>query len=176
MSQSTIAPELARKIQDYQQNVGKEPDGAGKRIGKVGEFTMIAPLKDGGAENFRQRLATSQAHTAYYETQVGTVHDLRIVLFDNDTRMLFAATYDGDFKPYLADVIAKAGPWIDELFLDVLEGYPGANDPHIVEFIAKYQIEADLWFASNPDLTAQDIAKGGKVMSAFETLLDVASS
>ncbi len=176
MSQSTISPELARKIQEYQQSVGKEPDGPGKRIGKVGEFTFIAPLKSGGAEKFRHDLATSQAHAAYYEGLLGTVHDLRIVLFDNDTRLLFAATYDGDFLPYVADVIAKAAPWLDEMFLDVLEGYLGANDPHFTEFVAKYQIEADLWFASNPDMTAKDIAKGEKMMNAFETLLDAASS
>lgn len=176
MSQSTISPELARKIQESQQSVGKEPDGPGKRIGKVGEFTFIAPLKPGGAEKFRQHLATSQAHAAYYESSLGTVHDLRIVLFDNDTRLLFAATYDGDFLPYVADVIAKAASWLDEMFLDVLEGYLGANDPHFTEFVAKYQIEADLWYASNPDMTAKDIAKAGKMMKAFETLLDAASS
>src|SRR6266478_10065344 len=84
MSQSTISPELAQKIQEYQQTVTKEPDGPGKRIGKVGEFTFIAPLKAGGAERFRQRLAASQAQAGYYEGQLGTVHDLRIVLLDND--------------------------------------------------------------------------------------------
>ena len=47
MSQATISPELALKIQDSQQSVGREPDGPGKRIGKVGEFTFIAPLKTG---------------------------------------------------------------------------------------------------------------------------------
>src|SRR5216684_4447499 len=175
MSQSTIPPELALKIQDSQQSVGREPDGPGRRIGKVGEFTFIAPLKAGGAEKFRQRLATSQARAGYYEGQLGTVHDLRIVLFYNDTRLLFAATYDSDFQPYLADVIAKAAPWLDEMFLDILEGYPGANDPHVTEYIANYQIEADLWFTSHPDMTAKDIAKGEKMMKAFETLLDAAS-
>jgi len=176
MSQSTIPQELALKIQDSRQSVGREPDGPGKRIGKVGEFTFIAPLKAGGAERFRQRLAASQAQAGYYEGQLGTVHDLRIVLFDNDTRLLFAATYDSDFQPYVADVVAKAAPWLDEMFLDVLEGYAGANDPGFIEFVATYQIEADLWYASNPDLTARDIAKAGKMMKAFETLLDVASS
>ncbi len=176
MSQSTISPELAQKIQAYQQTVGREPDGPGKRVGKVGEFTFIAAVKPGGAEKFRHHLATYQAHAGYYESLVGTVHDLRIALFDNDTRLLFAATYDDDFQPYVADVIAKAGLWLDEMFLDVIEGYPGANDPHFAQWVVKYQIEADVWFASNPDMTAKDIAKGEKMMKAFETLLDAASS
>ena len=176
MSQSTIPHELALKIQESQQRVGREPDGPGKRIGKVGEFTFIAPLKPGGADKFRERLAATQAHAGYYEGQLGTVHDLRIVLFDHDTRLLFAATYDSDFLPYVADVIAKAAPWLDDMFLDVLEGYAGAQDPGFIAFVATYQVEADLWYASNPDLTARDIAKAGKMMNAFETLLDVASS
>lgn len=177
MSQLTISPELAQKIQEYQQsvgNVGKEPDGLGKRIGKVGEFTAIFPIKPGGAEKFRQNIETYQVHGSYFEAAVGTVHDLRIVIFDNDTRLLFAATYDGDFIPYLADVVAKAGPWLDEI-LDVIEGYPGANDPHFLDFVNKYQIEADIWVATNPDMTVKDIAKAGKMMKAFETLLDAAS-
>jgi hypothetical protein len=62
MSQSTILPELAQKIQEYQQTVGREPDGQGKRVGKVGEITLFAPVKPGGAEKFRQNLETHQAH------------------------------------------------------------------------------------------------------------------
>src|SRR6266702_8700489 len=141
MSQSTNSAELALRIQEHQQSVGREPDGPGKRIGKVGEFTFIAPLKPGGAEKFRHHLATSQAHTAYYESSLGTVHDLRIVLFDHDTRLLFAATYDGDFQPYVADVITKAAPWLDEMFLDVRDGYAGANDTNFTEFVSRSQIE-----------------------------------
>lgn len=179
MSQTTISPELAQKIQEYQQsvgNVGRQPDGSGKRIGKVGEFTALFPIKPGKAEKIRQNLETYQVHGSYFEAAVGTVHDLRIMLIDNDTRLLFAATFDGDFVPYLADVVAKAGPWLDEMFLDVLEGYPGANDPHFPDWAKAYQIEADLWVATNPDMTVKDIAKAGKMMNAFETLLDAASS
>lgn len=127
MPRSTIPSELAQKIRDSQQSVGREPDGPGKRIGKVGEFTFIAPVKPGGADTFRKRLAASQLHAGYFEDQLGTVHDLRVVLFDNDTRLLFAASYDSDFRPCVADVIAKAAPWLDEMFVDVLEGDAGAN-------------------------------------------------
>ncbi|GHP00112.1 hypothetical protein KSF_101590 [Reticulibacter mediterranei] len=84
--------------------------------------------------------------------------------------------YDGDLKPYLVDIFSKAGPWFDEMFSDVLDGYPGSNAPNIAEWVLQYQVEADLWFASNPDMTVKDIAKAGKMMEAFETLLDAASS
>jgi hypothetical protein len=176
MSQSTISPEIAQKLKEYQQTVTREPDGPGKRVGQVGEVTVIAPVKPGGAEKFRQNLETYQAHAGYYETSVGTVHNFRVAFFDNDTRALIDVAYDGDFKPYVVDVFSKAGPWMDEMFLDVLEGYPGSNSPHIGEFVAKYQVEADIWFVSNPDMTVKDIAKAGKMMNSFEILLDAASS
>jgi hypothetical protein len=39
--------------------------------------------------------------------RVGTVHDMRFVLMDNDTKMLFATAYDGDWDPYIDDFAAR---------------------------------------------------------------------
>jgi hypothetical protein len=156
--------------------VHREPDGPGKRVGVVGEFTMIAPVKPGGAARFRDQLARFQTEAFEYEPLLGTVHDLRILFFDNDTRMLFAATYDGDFLPYVADVFAKATPWLDGMFLDVIDGYPGGKDPGVKEWVLQHQIEADLWYASLETASIKDLTKGQKVLQAFDALLDTASS
>ena len=142
----------------------------------VAEFTMLAPVAPGGAAKFRANLATAQSQAAYYEGLLGTVHDLRIIFINNDTQLLFAATYDGDLLPYVADVFAKATPWLDAMFLGVMDGYPGGHDPGITDYVAKYQIQADLWYASNPTMTVKDITKGQKVMQAFDALLDAAAS
>jgi len=156
--------------------VAKQPDGAGLRTGTVAEFTMLAPVLPGGADKFRANLATTQGQAAYYEGLLGTVHDLRIVLINNDTQVLFAATYDGDLLPYVADVFAKATPWLDAMFLGVLDGYAGGHDPGILDWVAKVQIQADLWYASNPTTTVKDVTRAQKVMQAFDALLDAASS
>jgi hypothetical protein len=38
--------------------------------------------------------------------RVGTVHDLRFIIFDNYTRLLFASTFDGDWDAYINDLAA----------------------------------------------------------------------
>src|SRR5262245_31449311 len=80
------------------QNATHQPDGPGKRIGKKGEISGIGKVAPGGAKLFRERLPQIQAEAAYWETRVGTVHDFRVTLIDNDTSILFTIVYDGEFK------------------------------------------------------------------------------
>jgi hypothetical protein len=49
-----------------------------------------------------------------------------VALIDNDTRILFTIVYDGDFKPYIEDTIREAGPWLDQIFLGVWDGFRGS--------------------------------------------------
>ncbi|WP_153546689.1 hypothetical protein [Streptomyces sp. RB17] len=84
--------------------------------------------KPGGAERFRQNAAKIQDDALHYEKLVGTVHDFRVTFINNDTQVRGAVTDDGDFKPYMADIFANAGPWFDEMFDGVIESYPGAGD------------------------------------------------
>jgi hypothetical protein len=39
--------------------------------------------------------------------KVGTLHNMRFVFFDNDTRILFATAYDGDWDTYINDFATK---------------------------------------------------------------------
>jgi hypothetical protein len=75
----------------------------------------------------------------------------------------------------LTDIFAKATPWFDEMFQDVLDGYPGGHAPNINDYISKYTTTADLWYVSNPTASVSDLTKGQKVLNAFEALLDAAS-
>ena len=38
---------------------------------------------------------------------VGTFHDMRFVFLDNDTKLLFATAYDGDWDTYIDDFVTK---------------------------------------------------------------------
>src|SRR5262245_66244328 len=80
------------------QLVTRQPDGTGKRIGKKGEISGIGRVAPGGAQLFRERLPQIQAEAGYWETRVGTVHDFRVTLIDNDTRILFNIVYGRDSK------------------------------------------------------------------------------
>jgi hypothetical protein len=155
--------------------VARQPDGVGKRAGEIAEITLVAPVKPGGAEKFRQNAAKIQTDAWHYESLVGTVHDFRVVFFNNDTQCILAVSYDGDFKPYLADIIANAAPWFDEMFTDVIEGYPGSTSPEFNGWLTPLILEADMWYASNPTMTVKDTTKAQKITQAFNTLLDAAA-
>src|SRR5262249_6417982 len=118
------------------QHMTRQPDGPGKRIGKKGEISFIGKLVPGAAKLFRERLPQIQAEAPYWESKVGTLHDFRAALIDNDTRMLVTIVYDGDFKPYLEDVLREAGPWLDQIF-DGWEGFRGTKDrKSVAELVA----------------------------------------
>ena len=61
----------------------------GSRLGKVSELTIIVPFAPGGADRLRAFLKLFGGNLAGAD-DVGSVHDMRFVFLDNDTRMLFA--------------------------------------------------------------------------------------
>jgi hypothetical protein len=157
------------------QHITRQPDGPGKRIGKKGEITGIGKVAPGGAKLFRERLPQIQAEAGYWETRIGTVHDFRVTLIDNDTRILFTIVFDGDFKPYLEDILREASPWLDQIFLGVWDGFKGTQDRKSVEEVFAFTFECDFFFVSNPDVTSRDVAKMKRLRGAVSELLDAAT-
>jgi hypothetical protein len=158
-----------------EQKVTRQPDGPGKRIEKKGEISGIGKVAPSGAKIFRERLPQIQAEAGYWEKRVGTVHDFRVLLFDNDTRILFTIVFDGDFKPYIKDILKEAGPWLDRIFVGVWDGFKGSNDAESVERLLSSAVEAELFFVANPDVTVRDVAKMHRLSTAVNELLDAAS-
>ena len=70
---------------------------------------------------------------------VGTVHDMRFVILDNDTKLLFASAYDGDWDSYITAFATKIPDAMDALF-SVVEGWPGIHSDSVKDFIAQHQI------------------------------------
>src|ERR1700685_64019 len=128
------------------QRVSNQPDGPGLRIGRKGEISGIGKLAPDGARIFRERLPQIQAEAGYWETRVGTVHDFRVALIDNDTRILFTIVFDGDFKPYIADILREAGPWLEQIFLGVWDGFKGRKGQKSVERFLGFASESELFF------------------------------
>jgi len=154
--------------------VRQQTDGLGMRVGSKAEFTLVAPVKTGGAKIFKERAAKAQIEAPYWEGTLGTVHDLRVCLINDEKQILFAATYSDEFSPYVADVIKFAAPWIDYMFDGVGDGYPGITSPDAIPYLQKYTVEATIWFASNSDATVRDTSRGQNVLAAFGELLDAA--
>ena len=142
----------------------------GSRQGKVSELTMIVPFAPGGAARLRALLQLRDGN--FDDTdRVGTVHDMRFVFLDNDTKLLFATAYDGEWDPYIDDFAAKIINQMDVLF-SPCEGWPGIRSPQVKDWIAKYQITAEGWYVAHSDLTVRDIAKLKRTGKAVEEFLD----
>ncbi len=157
------------------QAVLNQPDGPGKRIGKRGELVLFGKVASGGARLFRERLPQFQAEAAYWEGRVGTVHDFRAFLFDNDTRILFLITYDGDFKAYVTDIITQAHEWFDAFFPGIWEGYEGSHDARSVQLVIDGAVTSELFYVAHPDVTVHDIRKMKKLSQAVSDLFDAAN-
>jgi len=142
----------------------------GSRQGKVSELTVIAPLARGGAARLRALLQLRNGN--FDDTdRVGTVHDMRFVFLDNDTKLLFATAYDGDWDVYIEDFVAKIPNEMDVLF-SAWEGWPGIHSPEVKDWIEKHQITAEGWYVAHPDLTVRDIHRVKRVGKAAEEFLD----
>jgi hypothetical protein len=160
------------------QHMTHQPDGPGKRIGKKGEISAIGKLAPGGAKLFRERLPQILAEAGYWEPRVGTVHDFRVALIDNDTRMLFTIVYDGDLKAYIEDIVRGAGPWLALIFLGVWDSLKDVKEvtvPVVQDVLRDSAFECDIFYVSNPDVTVRDVAKMQRVSTAVSELLDAAA-
>ena len=142
----------------------------GSRQGTVSELTLIAPFAPGGVARLR---AVLQLRNGNYDDtdKVGTVQDMRFVFLDNDTKLLFATAYDGDWDAYIDDFVAKIPNELD-VFFSACEGWPGIHSPKVKDWIVKHQITADGWYVAHPDLTVRDIRRLKRVGKAVEEFLD----
>jgi hypothetical protein len=141
----------------------------GARLGKVSELTIIVPFAPGGAQRLRAFLQLFGGNLAGADA-VGTVHDMRFVFLDNDTRMLFATAYDGDWDAYIDDFATKIPD-----FLDIIDsawaGWPGIRSPQAKDYLAKYQVTAEGWYVAN-DLTVAETRRLRRIGQAADQFLD----
>ena len=173
------APELGRTA--LERLIGSMKDGmisgtetssagrTGLRRGKVSELTIVFPIAPGAAKRLKAVLDGGVNVDA--PDRVGTVHDMRYVFLDNDTRILFATTYDGEWDPYVDDFATHIPDELDVVFCNC-EGWPGVRSPAVKDYIAKYQVTARAWYVSSPNLTVKDTKRLEKIGPAVEEFLD----
>jgi hypothetical protein len=144
---------------------------AGIRLGNVSELTIIVPFAPGGAQRLRAFLRLLGGNLAGAD-KVGTVHDMRFVFLDNDTRMLFATAYDGDdWDAYIDDFVTKIPDYLD-IIDSAWEGWPGIRSPEAKDYLAKHQVTAEGWYVGNPDLTVVEARRLQRLGQAVEEFLD----
>jgi hypothetical protein len=148
----------------------------GLKVGRSNEFTLMFNLKPGGAERMRKKMGdTFRAQDQSFADRIGTLHDMRFVIFDNDTRLLFASTFDGDWDQYINDFATIIPDEIDLQFGEV-DGYPGIHSPDIKDFIVKHQVQALYFYSAYPNASVRDVWKALKVKGGLDVILDSATS
>jgi hypothetical protein len=150
-----------------------QPKRPGLTDGVCGEFTVFCKIKPGRADALRELLAAAEAKLDRGpQREIGTLHDTRSVIFDNDTRYMFNSRFDGSWDTYIDDfATTTVGDMFDRLFSHT-EGFPGMKDPNVKEWFVSQQLPALHFTTSYPDLTVQQIWKDQRVNEAFQAVLD----
>jgi hypothetical protein len=143
----------------------------GARLGKISELTIIVPLIPGGAKRLRGFLRLLRGNLSQGANKVGTLHTMRFVFFDNDTRLLFATSFDGDWDTYIDDFVAKIPDYLD-IIDSAWDGWPGIRSPGAKDYLVKHQITAEGWYVAYPDLTVAEILRLQRVGKAVDEFLD----
>ena len=112
-----------------------QPERPGLHDGVAGEFLVMAKIKPGQADALRKTLAGIRndfmTGTAGREAlkDIGTLHDARHVIFDNDTRFLFASVFDGSWDTYIDDFATTKIAENFELVFSHIGRVPGHRRP-----------------------------------------------
>src|SRR5512133_193805 len=142
----------------------------GIRQGTVSELTVIAPFAPGGARRLRAVLRLLNGNFSGGR-KVGTLHNMRFVFLDNDTKFLFATAYDGEWDPYIEDFATKIPDEMDVIF-SAFEGWPGIRSPKVKDWIVAHQIPAEGWYVAHPDLSVAEVARLKRIGKAVDEFLD----
>jgi hypothetical protein len=175
------APDIAKTaLEDVLRDIASSgPDGRGPqndtagriglRQGQVSELTVYSPITPEAAA--RLRAALHLAGSSSVVDRVGTLHNLRFVFLENDTKMLFATAYDGDWDDYINDFATKIPAYMDLLF-SAVPGWPGIHDPSVKDFIANIQVQASRWYVACPNLTVVETRRLERMGKAVDEFLD----
>jgi hypothetical protein len=176
------APEMAKKalenalptlMSEVAEAHASQSESAGRigiRQGTVSELTVIAPFAPGGAQRLRAVLRLLNGNFSGGR-KVGTLHNMRFVFLDNDTKFLFATAYDGQWDPYIEDFATKIPDEMDIIF-SAFEGWPGIQSPKVKDWIVEHQIPAEGWYVAHPDLTVAEIGRLKRTGKALDEFLD----
>ena len=147
----------------------------GIAVGPTSEFSLFFRVRPGHETEIREAIAALQSSPGYrpgdYEVPIATIHEARFVLFDDDTRLLFATSFDGRWDAYMEDFASKPLKLFDSIFRHV-EGYDGLPDLAAVKrFIVGAQVTA-AGYARNYSGTVKEIRRAQRVDDAFQRVLD----
>jgi hypothetical protein len=92
-------------------------------------------------------------------------------MFDDDTRVMFCSSFDGDWDTYIDDFGNTPAKDFFQRAWSNTEGFPGINDPHVKDWFMDHAVEAKSYLTTY-DGTVKEILKALDVQEAFQQVLD----
>ena len=153
----------------------EEAPRPGVRVGTASEFSLFFRVIPGQADALREALTALQNTPGYrpgdYDMAIASIHEARFVLFDDDTRLLFATSFDGPWDAYMEDFASGPLHLFDAIFQHT-EGYSGLPDLEAVKgFILGAQVTAAAYARNYPG-TVKELRKANRLRAAFDEVLD----
>ncbi len=163
-----------------QTQTAKRSPRKGKRIDPVSELSVFCKVKPGRGQAVRDELdlpAEEQQPLINAIKDVGTLHNARYVLFDDDTRLLVATTFDGDWDVYIDDFAASYVLDAWDKFLIHTEGYPDEGKAtmtveEVKDFLHANQVTAANFYMDYPGVTTTEVKEALRVQAAVQESLD----
>jgi hypothetical protein len=153
--------------------------GKGARHGAISEVSAFLSVKPGRVDALRAacyRFQEGLKNASPALLQRFGLHDMRHVIFDNDTRLLWITSFETDWDPYLDDSVNMLGinTWIDWLqhCVECPEDVGTYTSDQVKVFLQSAQIKAACFFRTLPDLTLAEIKKGQRIREALEQVID----
>jgi hypothetical protein len=157
--------------------------GKGLSQGVLSEMSTFFSIRPGHVEELYaaiQRFGAATREAAKKAGKSGGAHDVRFVIFDNGTRLLWATSFETDWDPYIDDSIAVQG---QDVFVDWLQHtveamtqYPGGVDKmsgaEIKQFLQSAQSQAAYYDDVFSSYTISEFKKAGLVAQTFQRVLD----
>jgi hypothetical protein len=152
----------------------EQPKRKGFRTGVVTEFTVMPPIKPGEGQAVRDVIKKVAENPDRQKAvrEIGTLHEARFVVFDDDSHVLFCSSFDGTWDKYIDDFATTYIAHVFDAVFSHCEGFPGLNDPNIKDWFQLHAVTASNFISAYPDLTVQQIWKDQRVNEAFQAVLD----
>jgi hypothetical protein len=146
----------------------------GQKSGVRTEFTVFANVIPGHERAIRATIESSFADPRREQAlrELGTLHEARHVLFDGDTRYVFASSFDGEWDKYIDDFAGSYSGVVLDSVLHHCQGYPGLQDPGVKDWISSHQAEAIAFASAYPEAPVRQIWKALEIQRAFDAVLD----
>ncbi|MGQ0776948.1 MAG: hypothetical protein ACT4NY_21440 [Pseudonocardiales bacterium] len=139
-------------------------------------MTTFFKVKPGHEQQLRELLETfgrrSDEERQVTGLKIGTLHEMRWALFDDDKRLMFCTSYDGEWDPYIDDFARVAQVVFDTIFVHI-EDYPeaGIRDPRAKDFVVEHQVTT-LDYTRFHEATIKEVRKALATQKAFQDVLD----